>query len=301
MKPGVVAAGADVAIVRLASGEHLAVDINTVDAINYLVGRPVEPHITFVFRCFLRPGAVVLDIGANSGLYTAIAAGVLRTTGRLYAFEGNPYTFALLSRTLYANGIVNNPNIAIVNKLVSRTCGRGRLNYLDRNLATATMSELVIDPADLDRWGMKLRSVEVEMTTIDAFLPAELPVDLVKIDVEGHEPYVLMGMEQTIARSPGIRLVIEFIDDLLAHTVPAPEFARYIEGLGLHICEIGKDWRLRRCERGARLPGNTYLLLTRTPETDIATVARRRRYPRAAFKRLLQRLSVGIGELSARL
>ncbi|HVC52929.1 MAG TPA: FkbM family methyltransferase [Stellaceae bacterium] len=301
MKPGVVSAGADRAIVRLASGEYLAVDPNTVDAINYLVGRPVEPHIAFVFRCFLHPHAVVLDIGANFGLYTAITAGVIRTTGRLFAFEGNPHTFAYLNRTLYANGVINNPNIAIVNRLVSHQCGRGTLNFLDRNLATATMSDLVINPVDLDRWGMELRSVEVEMTTIDAFLPDDLAVDLVKIDVEGHEPYVLMGMEQTIARSPNLRIVIEYIDALLAETTGAVAFADYIRGLGLHICEIGKDWRLRPCPPGVPLPGNTYLLLTRTPEADIASVARRRFYPRAELKRFLQRLSVGIGELGHRL
>ena len=127
------------------------------------------------------------------------------------------------------------------------------------------------------------------MTTIDDFLPDDLAVDLVKIDVEGHEPYVLMGMERTIARSPDIRIVIEYIDALLAQTTGAPEFADYIRGLGFGICEIGKDWRLRPCPPGERLPPNTYLLLTRTPEADIAAAARRRLYPRAALKRFLQR------------
>ena len=63
--------------------------------------------------------------------------------------------------------------------------------------------------------GMR-RTVEVEMTTIDNFLPSDLTVDLVKIDVEGHEPLVLRGMERTIARSPNIRIVMEFADNLLA-------------------------------------------------------------------------------------
>ncbi len=301
MKPGALIAGADRAIVRLSTGEYLVIDTNSVDSINYLIGRPVEPHISFVFRCFLHRQAVVLDIGANVGLYTAITAGVIRTRGRLYAFEGNPHTFALLNRTLYANGVINNPNITIVNKLVSRSTGRGRLNYLDHNLATATMSELSIDAADLKRWDMELRSIEVDMTTIDDFLADDLPVDLVKIDVEGHEPYVLMGMERTIERSPSIRIIIEYIDDLLADTVSPAEFAKYINGLGFDICEIGKDWRLRLCKPGARIPGNTYLLLTRTPDRDIRTVARRRCFPRAGLKRFLQRASVGIGELGHRL
>lgn len=301
MKPGVISIGTDRALVRLASGEYLEIDPNTVDAANYLVGRPVEPHIVFVFRCFLHPGAAVLDIGANFGLYTAITAAVIRTTGRLYAFEGNPRTYAYLNRTLYANGVINNTNIEIVNKLVSKENGRGTLNFLDRNLAVATMSELIINPVDLDRLGMTLNAVEVDMTTIDDFLPGDLAVDLVKIDVEGHEPYVLMGMERVIARSPNIRIVIEYIDALLDQTTGPAEFAAYIRGLGFSICEIGKDWGLRLCPPNERLPPNTYLLLTRTPAADIATVARRRRYPRAVLKRFLQRLSVGIGELGHRL
>lgn len=301
MKPGIVSIAPDRALVRLSSGEYLDIDPNTVDAANYLVGRPVEPHITFVFRCFLHPGAVVLDIGANFGLYTAITAGVIRTTGRLYAFEGNPRTFSYLNRTLYANGVINNPNISIVNKLVSKECGRGTLNFLDHNLAVATMSEMVINPADLVPLGMELHAVEVEMTTIDDFLPADLAVDLVKIDVEGHEPFVLMGMERVIARSPGIRIVIEYIDALLDQTTGPAEFTDYIRGLGFAICEIGKNWGLRLCPPGERLPANTYLLLTRTPDADIAAVARRRQYPRAVLKRFLQRLSVGIGELGHRL
>ncbi len=301
MKPGVVSLDTDRALVRLASGEYLDIDPRTVDAVTYLIGYPVERHIVFVFRCFLHPGAVVLDIGANFGLYTAITAGVIRTTGRLYAFEGNPRTYAYLNRTLYANGVINNPNITIVNKLVSKECGRGTLNFLDRNLAVATMSELSVNPADLDRLGMQLDAVEVDMTTIDDFLPDDLAVDLVKIDVEGHEPYVLMGMERVIARSPNIRIVIEYIDALLEQTAGPTEFTTYIRDLGFAICEIGKDWRLRLCAVGERLPANTYLLLTRTPEADIAAVARRRLYPRAALKRFLQSLSVGIGELGHRL
>ena len=82
-------------------------------------------------------------------------------------------------------------------------------------------------------WG---GAVEVDMTTIDDFLPSDLRVDLVKIDVEGHEPYVMRGMERTIARSPNIRLIIEFADNLLAHTVAPADFADYIRGLGFAIC-----------------------------------------------------------------
>ncbi len=301
-RPLAVAAGADRAVVRLSSGEYLAVDTNTVDAINYLIGRPVEPHISFVFRCFLRRHAVVLDIGANFGLYTAIAAAVLRTTGRLYAFEPNPHTFGLLLRTLHANGVVNNPNITLVNRAVGQRCGRAELHYIDQNLAVASLTDpRCLGAGIVEEWGMKLHKVEVETTTIDDYLPSDLAVDLVKIDVEGHEPYVLMGMERTIRRSPAIRIVVEYIDELLRHTVPGGRFAEMIHDFGLRICVIGKDWRLAPVARGAQLPANCYLLLTRSPEADIRTVARRCRTPRPALKRALQLAAIGIGELSHRL
>ena len=60
--------------------------------------------------------------------------------------------------------------------------------------------------SDVGHWGADKRSVELDAITIDEFLPADLAVDLVKIDIEGHEPFALRGMRQTIRRSPQIRI-----------------------------------------------------------------------------------------------
>jgi FkbM family methyltransferase len=65
---------------------------------------------------------------------------------------------------------------------------------------------------DIGQWGEAKRSIELDMITIDEFLPDGLAVDLVKIDVEGHEPFVLKGMQRTIRRSPKIRIFIEFVE-----------------------------------------------------------------------------------------
>lgn len=302
MKPKVVAAGADRAVTRLASGEYLVIDTNTVDAINYLVGRTVEPHISFVFRCFLHPAAVVLDIGANFGLYTAITAAVIRTRGRLYAFEPNPHTFGLLLRTLHANGVVNNPNITLVNKAAANHTGRAQLHFIDQNLAVASLTDpRLLGAGIVEEWGMKLDAVEVDTVAIDDYLPADLAVDLVKIDVEGHEPHVLAGMERTVRRSPNIRIVVEYIEELLQHTVGGDDFVATVRRCGLAICVIEKDWRLRPLPSGTPVPANCYLLLTRTPQEDARRVARRRLWPARALKRSLLRAAVGIGELSHRL
>jgi FkbM family methyltransferase len=227
---------------------------------------------------------VVLDIGANFGLYTAISATLTRRHGRLYSFEANPRTFDLLKRTLYANRLSHNPNVIAVNALVGQSTGRGTLHYLPQFLGGATMT-------DLGQWGEAKRSVELDMITMDEFLPDGLPVDLVKIDVEGHEPFVIRGMHETIRRSPNIRIFVEFVEAFLANTVNAGQFATEIEALGLRICRILPRARLELVERGQTPRGANFCLLTRTPEQDIARAQRMRNRLRVRFVRVVRRLA----------
>ncbi|HYZ39490.1 MAG TPA: FkbM family methyltransferase, partial [Stellaceae bacterium] len=230
-------AGNNRALVRLSSGEYICVDTNSLDSTDYLLGWEMEASWLPVFRSFLQSKSVVLDIGANFGLYTAISATFVKDHGRLYSFEANPHTFELLQRTLYANRLMQRPNIVAVNALVGDCEGRRKLYYLPQFLGGATLT-------DHPHWGAAKRSVELDMITIDEFLPEDLQVDLVKIDVEGHEPFVIRGMQSTIRRSSNIRIFIEFVDAFLAHTVNADQFVEEIGSLGLRICRILPGSRL---------------------------------------------------------
>jgi FkbM family methyltransferase len=279
-------AGVDRALVRLRTGEYVCVDTNSLDSIDYLLGWEMEASFLPVFRSFLHPKSVVLDIGANFGLYTVTSAASVKDHGRLYSFEANPHTFELLKRSLYANRLAQKPNVIAANALVSETNGRGTLHYLPQFLGGATMT-------DISAWGAQKISVELDMITIDRFLPDDLTVDLVKIDVEGHEPFVIRGMEQTIRRSPEIRIFLEFVEAFLTHTVRADQFAEEIEGLGLRICRVLPGFQLKLVERGQVPRGANFCLLTRTPEADIAHAWRAR-------KRLAARLSRGMHRLSAK-
>jgi FkbM family methyltransferase len=274
--------------VQLSSGEYLCVDTKTFEAVSYIVGGEHEADVIRVFRCFLTQHSVVLDIGANFGLYTALAGSIIRTHGRLYAFEGNPRVFASLQRTLVANDLYHLANIVAANVLVSDRSGRGVLHYSANQPSGGTMSDVPLSG------GMRC-SVEVEMTTIDEFLPSSLPVDLVKIDVEGHEPLVLRGMERTIARSPHIRIILEFADTLLAHTQRPAEFVDYIRDLGFAIYRILPHFKIALVGPGESLRGFNYCLLTRTPEEDIRTVEARRKFLPIRVKRWFERRPVRWG------
>jgi FkbM family methyltransferase len=246
---------------ELPTGERLCVDGKTLDAISYLFGEPIEPHVAPLFRKFLMPGSVVLDVGANFGFYSVIAAKVLGPRGRLFAFEPHPDLFGLLRRSIWANKFQDPDNVVLVNALVGDRTGAGRLYYDPEELAGASLTAG-------DR---RSRSVEVPMLAIDDYLPAHLPVDLVKIDVEGHEPAVLRGMRQTLARSPNIRLFIEFFEHLLAAAgYDRQRFIAEIRCLGFEICIIREGGKLDFVEAGDDIRGQHYLMLTRTASADMA-------------------------------
>jgi FkbM family methyltransferase len=124
----------------------------------------MEVNFLPVFQSFLQADSVVLDIGANFGLYTATSATVVKERGRLYSFEANPHTFEFLRRTLYANRLVHRSNVIAVNALIGAETGRRTLYYLPEFLGGATMT-------DVGHWGAEKRSIELDMITIDEFLP----------------------------------------------------------------------------------------------------------------------------------
>jgi FkbM family methyltransferase len=283
-----IAVGADWALVRLESGEYLCVDTSTFEALGYILGWEHEADVIRVFRTFLTERSVVLDIGANFGLYTAVCASIVKTYGRLYSFEGNPRVFESLQRTLVANELYLKPNIVAANLLVSDENGRGLLHYSANLPSGGTMSDVALSG------GMR-HTVEVQMTTIDDFLPPDLPVDLVKIDVEGHEPRVLRGMERTIQRSPNLRILLEFADNLLSQTVSPGDFIDYIRGLGFGICRLAPGYKISLVSAGEALTGFNYCLLTRTPENDIRAVYARRNFPPIRLKRWLRRHALRAG------
>ena len=106
-------------------GHRMYVDGQDVGVAPILVVKGVyEEGVTRVFKNEIKPGAVVLDIGANIGYHTLTAARLVGQDGKVFAFEPEPSNFDLLVRNVKINGY---SKVIPVQKARSSKRGRARL------------------------------------------------------------------------------------------------------------------------------------------------------------------------------
>lgn len=153
----------------------------------------------------IEPGATVIDVGANIGLWSLLAA---RRVGRgaVHAFEPAPTTFARLQRNLDLNGTGN----VIVNQLA-----------VDRQAGTATFHTAVDSNSGgagyLQRPGAPT-AITVECTTIDDYCRVHgiERVGVLKLDIEGAEWLALQGAEALLTGAEPPAIFMELDGDLTA-------------------------------------------------------------------------------------
>lgn len=141
-----------------------------------------------VLRGLIRPGQVILDIGANIGYFSLLFAKWLRGKGEVYAFEPFPATKRRLERNLELN-----PKL--------RSLVRLRATAISDFVGCISMSA-----PDEGNSGCNYLSAsgdgDIAVTTLDAFAQQECfsRVDLIKVDVEGSEVALLKGARGTLER-----------------------------------------------------------------------------------------------------
>jgi len=155
----------------------------------YFIG-DFETGTTRLLRQILQPSDVVLDVGANIGWFTTLAA-ALCTHGHCHAFELN----------CFLNGAER--NVTLNNLALGDHTGDGWLySFRDRPPVYNSMSP---------RAGPEGTGVECSVTTIDDYVDRnrlEL-VHLVKVDVEGAELQVLSGADSLISNPSAPMWLVE--------------------------------------------------------------------------------------------
>ncbi len=167
---------------------------------NMLIKGNYEPQTTRIFKEVLKEGIVAVDVGAHIGYYTLLASSLVGESGKVYAFEPEPQNFSALLGNIVLNGF---QNIKPFQKAVFSHSGKMPL-YIGAHSGMHSLFKVK------DTTGEK---VMVEMVSLDEVF-TKAKVDLVKVDTQGAELDVLMGMQKLIKRCEDLKLIIEFQPNL---------------------------------------------------------------------------------------
>ena len=93
---------------------------------------PLEPGVYKLLQTLIRPGMTVVDVGANVGLYTLLAARTLNGVGLVFGFEPHPRTFGVLRDNVQLNGFLESGVVRLHNMATQQRLGRRHCSAVPR-------------------------------------------------------------------------------------------------------------------------------------------------------------------------
>ena len=155
----------------------------------------------YLFLSLVQKEQVVIDGGANVGLYSVLFSRIVGSQGKVFSFEPTPPTFAQLEKTLLRSGAKNVKahSFALGSKTERATI----------HLPEGVSGHAALEPHG-EAWGnVTVEPYEVEVRRLDDWAE-EIDLDrldFMKLDLEGAEPLALEGAAQTLSKHlPSIHL-----------------------------------------------------------------------------------------------
>jgi len=187
----------------------------------------------------------MLDVGANIGYFSLIAARLIAPKGAVWAFEPVRENLGLLQRNAAANGLTDFIHVSPV--AVSDVAGVRHFYINSGSMGLSSLNQEASTGGRQRMMPLRQEVVEVVCTTLDDWAKEHgwPTVQLVKIDVEGAEPEVLTGMVGLTSRNPGMRVIIEFnVRTLRAANKTVDDFLAALRCCGLvNVYAIGPKLR----------------------------------------------------------
>lgn len=185
-----------------------------------------EDHETRLFKSHLRPGDVVVDLGANVGWFAvqAILAGAT-----VHAFEPVPQIAALTQRNI-ERAMERGPGKGTLHVAAAGDGpGKAQIALAEKNHG----DNRVLDsdsgrPSDMS----DAHTIDIEIVRVDDHVQDQARI--LKVDTQGSEWLALQGCRQLLERSPELALLIEFWPYALRGAEPI-ELLRFLEQQGFTL------------------------------------------------------------------
>lgn len=147
------------------------------------------------FKSLVRPGATVLDIGANIGAHTLPLARLVGPDGKIYAFEPTKYAFGKLKQNL-------NLNPELASRIVAEQMRLTHTGATDPGEIYSSWKVVGQEPRHKKHLGIAKSIDGANATSLDEYWEKMnlRQLDLVKLDVDGFETEVIKGGKNTLRR-----------------------------------------------------------------------------------------------------
>jgi FkbM family methyltransferase len=235
--------------------------------------RDFELKERWFLNAFLKRGDAFVDIGANIGLFTLIAAHRVGNAGYVYAFEPCSRTYQRLLANVTLNGLAN---VSCYQLALSDDATQLNMNVsLDGFDAWNSLAQPIA--------GHSFAVETVNCTTWDSFAREHNlfgRVTMMKIDVEGWETRVLLGASETLSRMDAPVLQVEFTEEASrAAGSSCAELYHLLEDRGYQMFVY--DVKSRKLVRDPLRESYPYLNLiaAKRPEQVAARLENRSRLP----------------------
>ncbi len=181
-----------------------------------------ERYSVDVMKEELKPGQVVVDIGANIGYYALLEAKIIGERGRVYCLEPAPENIDLLRRNVAVNGYTN---IEIYHAAAGAESKMGTIYLSESHNQHALIAENV---------GGMIGSMPVQVFALDDFLKDKPYPSIVRMDVEGFELDILRGMKKILAEKNPLKFYIE-IHGFFLKDGGVKELLSILKGAGFRV------------------------------------------------------------------
>ncbi len=149
-----------------------------------------------LLRSVLSAGSVVVDAGANIGIYSQFLSRCVGATGVVHAFEPSPENFRRLQ-----SAACKLANVRLSQAAVGECSGKTELYLSDK---------LNVDHRTYATEGDLRRAIQIDIVALDDFFEPGQRVDLIKMDIQGYELHALRGANRVLADNPAAKLLLEF-------------------------------------------------------------------------------------------
>ena len=200
---------------------------------NYLepfsIDQLYEPGTTNFLKTILKKGMNVINIGANIGYFTLLAAREVGPDGKVFAFEPFPQTVELLKKNIDSNGY---KNVEVISMAVS---DRKEKSFLA--LKSDSGHNFVTSASNKE-----YDSIEISTITADDYFDENLKIDFLIMDAEGYEPKILDGMKNILENNLTMQILTEYNPHTLQIAkTSGQKFLEKLEEFGFSIQVIDID------------------------------------------------------------